>query len=913
MTKQIVVRDATTATSAPGGVISDYMVGLMPTESKDALRDALDIDDPAQAPVSGPQAGAIAAAVATEAGARSAAIAEAVAPLATSEALALTDAKADSGLLRIDALTGRAVSRPGDARSLFSAMLTGAAAARAPLGVGTVVVDADLGAMLRIGGADVPVAFLDVAARVDFALEPGRTYRVRYAIKRTIDAVDPLNNAVEIRWQNLNQNKANVSNVRLGEVLAPTVAAGVLRGEFLIGKAGATGPLDYTIPPTALYGLPLARLFGSDHQTGIGEIDVEDVTDVILTSAASAGALAEEVAARQADVGEIRGDLDTTNATTRAAARVLSAPTGATVALRDGVYPLVEQDGHALVAVNLRGEMEVDRLVSRDAPDTALRDGILPVVRGTDRAALMWYDFEQGRMRWVGDAQDRARRQTGLMTLGTDQDALVQIDGDGEVYTPGADATPVLLARSVDDGAGAVSQIFAASGSALLRLTAANVDCLAPRLTARGLVKYARADGSISLCRFPRAGIQGGSDIAYHAVHGQSLAGGSVSYTPGTPPIVAHPPSSRGLMFNGGVRAAFGTGAASAGNFASLVPAAEALDGSTQLSDTGMTNLAFALSNEIGKDVLVAATGSGGLPYDAIKKGTVPWDNLIYGVTRGKDLADAASRAFAVEAMHWRQGESNEDTPRATYRGYIQEAYSDFVGDVTTITGQSRPPLMLLQQIQRMVASTRQGTGAFQIAGPGAAVSDLGTTMAQDGILVIAPQYICDFGDVFHMRPSGYNLMTAYGAKAVRRHLYQGMPWRPLQAISGQRVGKTVLVTMAGGWLDWGGALALDTSWVSDPGQYGIVFHDRATAAATAAVRAVRVIGRDQIEIALSATPGGGEPELLGFAWWRPSALNSQGRTSGLRCCLRDNDPDACAVTGRPLHNYAISHTITLN
>lgn len=184
-----------------------------------------------------------------------------------------------------DPLIGQAYERPGDAKLLYSSTLTGSAASRPPLTVGTIVNDTELGAVLRISGADVPGASLAVARRIDFAFDPARTYLVYVVIKRLTDSSDPLNNGVEVRLQNLNYNKASVSNIALGAALSPTVAGGALRLSFLIGKAGAPGDLDYTIPPTSLYGVPYVLLYGSDHATAIATVDIRDVTDQVAGGA----------------------------------------------------------------------------------------------------------------------------------------------------------------------------------------------------------------------------------------------------------------------------------------------------------------------------------------------------------------------------------------------------------------------------------------------------------------------------------------------------------------------------------------------------------------------------------------------------------------------------------------------------
>lgn len=191
--------------------------------------------------------------------------------------------------LRIDqvAILKHPQYRPGDELVLFSSGLTGPAASRPAFTAGSIVNETDLGATLLVNGASTNdiTGYIDVALRADYAIEPGRTYLVTAALRRKVDPANPTGSGIELRWQNLNFNKASVSNVRIGSVVNPKIADGVVRLSYMIGKAGALGDLTYTIPTTAIYGLPLLRLYGNGQQTTIIELSIRDVTDVIGTLA----------------------------------------------------------------------------------------------------------------------------------------------------------------------------------------------------------------------------------------------------------------------------------------------------------------------------------------------------------------------------------------------------------------------------------------------------------------------------------------------------------------------------------------------------------------------------------------------------------------------------------------------------
>ncbi|WP_155276525.1 hypothetical protein [Sphingobium yanoikuyae] len=221
----------------------------------------------------------------------------------TADVVAL-DARIDP----IEALVPRYNDRAGDARPLFSTALTGDPLNRPIITAGSDEIVAGIGSVLRITGADTDdtSGFIDIVPRLAKPIYDGFVYRLTYRLRRAEDPTDPANNAVELRWQNLNANKASVSNARIGEAITPSVADGLVTYVFQIGKAGVHDNIDYTIPPSAVYGLPFIRVYGNGQQTDIVSIDVENITDTVV--------LLDENADVVADVADLRTDLTQTNA-----------------------------------------------------------------------------------------------------------------------------------------------------------------------------------------------------------------------------------------------------------------------------------------------------------------------------------------------------------------------------------------------------------------------------------------------------------------------------------------------------------------------------------------------------------------------------------------------------------------------
>ena len=191
-------------------------------------------------------------------------------------------------------LVGGAPDRPGDARTLFTRVMTGSPKARPAIDKGTIEDGGELGQVLRISGADTDpgLGYIDVAPRRAYYMRPGRTYLVQHHFKRFQNPSDPLQHAVELRFQNLSSTFGIVSNVRLGDPYAPTEANGAFFIDTFVGKAGAPGTPSYIVPPTSAYGVPFFRIYGNGHQTDLGTVRLYDVSDALAGGADVASILA---------------------------------------------------------------------------------------------------------------------------------------------------------------------------------------------------------------------------------------------------------------------------------------------------------------------------------------------------------------------------------------------------------------------------------------------------------------------------------------------------------------------------------------------------------------------------------------------------------------------------------------------
>lgn len=157
--------------------------------------------------------------------------------------------------------------RPGDASQRFTATLTGEATAGAAV-PGVAVVNDD-GTIRRITGAAV------LGTRERVAIETGRSYVVRWALRRSTDPADPNGDAVRIGVQWLNKNRAQISQSVIADV-ALTIADGRYTEAVTFTDDGDAA---FSWPATARYMVPFVQTYGVDGVTDIEVVSWEDITD----------------------------------------------------------------------------------------------------------------------------------------------------------------------------------------------------------------------------------------------------------------------------------------------------------------------------------------------------------------------------------------------------------------------------------------------------------------------------------------------------------------------------------------------------------------------------------------------------------------------------------------------------------
>ncbi|HEV7436277.1 MAG TPA: sialate O-acetylesterase, partial [Pseudorhizobium sp.] len=262
--------------------------------------------------------------------------------------------------------------------------------------------------------------------------------------------------------------------------------------------------------------------------------------------------------------------------------------------------------------------------------------------------------------------------------------------------------------------------------------------------------------------------------IAHIVTYGQSLAVGAYSgalLNP-TPTFAA-----RALMFKSGIRTldldhspVYRDRRQDVALLDHLTDAYEKIAGN--YGETGWARMAAAVlagANALSAAhaALVTAHGIGASSYNSLKKGTVPYTNLLVGVRRAFNASRLLGMAYRLPAVIFVQGEGNAASTSATdYRANLEELQANLDADIKAITGQSEDVKLIIDQLSSW---TRSG-----VATSGVPIGQLDAAKANPTkIFLVGPKYALAYAsDGQHMTATGY----ARHAEEVAR------AWRAIQA-----------------------------------------------------------------------------------------------------------------------------------
>jgi hypothetical protein len=277
-----------------------------------------------------------------------------------------------------------------------------------------------------------------------------------------------------------------------------------------------------------------------------------------------------------------------------------------------------------------------------------------------------------------------------------------------------------------------------------------------------------------------------------------------------------------------------------------------------------------------------SASGTGATPIASLDSGSVGYLRIMDEVAAAKSTADGEGQGYTVGAIAWLQGES--DPGNAGYQALLQTLASDLNTDIKAITGQAADvPLVTYQ--------TRSAGGGFDIG-----LQQLAAAEASALIHMACPTYMATFatsygGDTVHLDGPGSELIGAYLGRAIIQ-IMEGTPFVPLSptgiSYSGTHIDVALYVPV--------GNAVIDTTILSDPGQYGFSVFNPADEPKAATVT---IVGGNTVRLEI------GEAIAAG---WTVQYLNPAYVTRGN---IRDQagNTDKYDPTGRnyPLHNWLVA------
>jgi hypothetical protein len=383
-------------------------------------------------------------------------------------------------------------------------------------------------------------------------------------------------------------------------------------------------------------------------------------------------------------------------------------------------------------------------------------------------------------------------------------------------------------------------------------------------------------------------------------IYGQSLGAGHLSM----PVVNPDPAYENALMFNPGIRPIPDRqdpdivldGRVLTG----FIPLAEAdsEDGDGQTIGAG---LSWSVVDTVGDyTMLVCSDAVGNQPYPALAKGTQPYRNLLTQVSRA--VAVAAPNVVNVRGVAFIHGESDflAGTSKAVYEADLANLQSDLNVDIKAITRQTSDVVLFTDQMESYTAAVFAHRAAATSVIP---LAQLNTSVEHPGkVILVTPKYILDYvRDGVHLTATSEEILGEFYAKAYVSTIIEGRPWEPLRPVDVSISGKQVTI-------DYhvpAAPLVLDTSLVSNPGNYGYTYDDDSASPPT--ITQVSLAGPARVRLTLSAAPEAAPGHRhLSYAY-KGRVGSPAGPRSGPRGNLHDSDPAISRWNARPLPNYSVA------
>ncbi|EOE1646815.1 hypothetical protein ACKE45_005696, partial [Klebsiella pneumoniae] len=367
--------------------------------------------------------------------------------------------------------------------------------------------------------------------------------------------------------------------------------------------------------------------------------------------------------------------------------------------------------------------------------------------------------------------------------------------------------------------------------------------------------------------------------------------------------------------FNGGVRAQDGSGT-SAENHASLLPYIETThdtgDGIGYETPVGgaITAIFDRLSAEAegytsgDVKILGSVPAQGNKTIAQLRQNPGPYmQRIIDDMTYGKARANELGLTYSPHAMIYMGNESDQSagTTEEVYLDSFDKMIAAVNGFASDVTGKTESLPWFIYQFNSW--KNRTPNTSY----PTIPLALLKLARTRDDVRLVQPMYMYDYYDTAHLLGFDSKICGYRFGLAIEQEMLTGKKFEPLwskDVILQEGIGNIFYNPVRG--------LALDTSLVTDPGNYGMSLLDPDDNPLTLTDVSVHL---DRLRVRASGGIPAGSKLRIGFTGGTTGTLPS--RTNGPRCCLRDNqgdiikfDPNGVAYR---MDNYAIVEEIILN
>ncbi|MFP8218759.1 hypothetical protein ACLHXY_26645 [Klebsiella quasipneumoniae] len=367
--------------------------------------------------------------------------------------------------------------------------------------------------------------------------------------------------------------------------------------------------------------------------------------------------------------------------------------------------------------------------------------------------------------------------------------------------------------------------------------------------------------------------------------------------------------------FNGGVRAQDGSGT-SAENHASLLPYIETSHdtGDGVGYETPMGGAITAIFDRLSAEaegytsgdikILGSVPAQGSKTIAQLRQNPGPYmQRIIDDMTYGKARANELGLTYSPHAMIYMGNESDQSagTTEEVYLDSFDKMIAAVNGFASDVTGNTESLPWFIYQFNSW--KNRTPNTSY----PTIPLALLKLARTRDDVRLAQPMYMYDYYDTAHLLGFDSKICGYRFGLAIEQEMLTGKKFEPLWS-------KDVILQGGIGniFYDPVRGLSLDTSLVTDPGNYGMSLLDPDDNPLTLTEVSVHL---DRLRIRASGGIPAGSKLRIGFTGGTTGTLPS--RTNGPRCCLRDNqgdiikyDPNGIAYR---MDNYAIVEEIILN